>query len=82
MRGSLNRIRREHDRVVNLAHYPFFDPVDELRRGDFCCPAIDKPGIGQSTVFFLSMGCFQRRVEHSTYRPADIVGHVLSLQIG
>lgn len=37
------RVRREHDRVVNLADDPLLDPVDELGGGYPCSLAVYQP---------------------------------------
>lgn len=74
--GSLGR---EHDRVMDLAHDPLLHAVDELGRGDFGGPPVDQPGVGEAIRLSEYV-----RAEHgtATYRPADMVGQVVSLQIG
>lgn len=84
-RGAVDLLGWEHDWVVDLADDPLLDAVDELRGGNFGCTAVHQPGVGQPIeVIFVSpqpqiIPVYPAR---PTYRPADIVGHVLSLQIG
>lgn len=73
---------------MDLAYDPLLDTVDELGCGDLSCAAVDKPGVGQSVdpgLLALPNPRSSRRLPRqivSTYRPADIVGHVCSLQMG
>lgn len=64
---------------MNLADNPLLDTVNELRGGNFGSAAINKPGVGQPLE---SLALFRIYPAISTYRPADIVGQVFSLQIG
>lgn len=48
LRHAVDFVRGEHDGVVNLAHNPFLNAVDEFRSRDFRSAAIHKPGISQT----------------------------------
>lgn len=72
---------------MDFAHDPFFNPVDEFGRRYPSSSAIDQPGVGQANKEtgpsqYQSSSSRLRGKTNSAYRPADIVGHVLSLQIG
>lgn len=64
---------------MNLADDPLFNTVDEFGRGDFGSPAVDEPGVSQPAG---TLARFLIYPAISTYRPADIVGQVFSLQMG
>lgn len=65
---------------MDLADYPLLHAVDELGRGDFGRPSVYQPSICKAIGLSESIrtGCKRG----ATYRPADMVGQDVSLQIG
>lgn len=77
----------EHNRVMDLADDPLLNTVDEFRSRDLRSTSVDQPGISQTmktnqSAFGKNHSICSHRDLSKAYRPADIVGHVASLQIG
>ncbi len=65
--------------VMDLADEPPLNPNNVMRRRDLSRASILKPGVGQARQ---ESAVSQKVVNRSAYRPADIVGHCCSLQMG
>lgn len=70
------------DRVMNLAHYPTLNAVDELGSRDLGRLVIDKPSIGSTKARKSQITGSRVRDMVGTYFPAVMDGQVASLQIG
>lgn len=85
LRNAIHLLGGEHDWVMDLADDPLLDSVDELRGGNLGGAAVHEPSVGQA-IETIAVSPQLRLISmypaKSTYRPADIVGHVFSLQIG
>lgn len=71
---------REHDWVMDLADNPFLNTVDEFGSRNLGSTTIHEPSVGQARDSLAHSAASPCAVP--TYRPADIVGHVVSLQMG
>lgn len=78
--GCIRCFGREHHRIVDLADDPLLHAVDKLRRRDLGSPSVYEPSIRKAMGLLESIYCGIYEV--ATYRPADMVGHDVSLQIG
>lgn len=84
--GISHLVGWEHDGVMNLADDPLLDTVNELGSRDLCGTTVHKPRVSQTRgrrVPLVGNSNFRFHIHCIvTYRPADMVGQVASLQIG
>lgn len=63
---------------MDLAYDPLLDAVNELGGRDFGSAAVNQPGVGEPWGLLAQFVIYPAVY---TYRPADIVGQVVSLQM-
>lgn len=74
--------RRKGDRVVDLAHDPPLDAIDEFWRGNLGRLVVHEPGICSARKTACQMSEAIRNQISGTYFPAVMAGQVASLQMG